>query len=90
MKQSWGHAYSTLIFSRQAKMSWLARFLPMAQILALIVAQIMQDNNNDNTAGDQTQLIIEAMNTLGMQRGHKYSKQDIQEALKVASQDENN
>ena len=48
MNQSWGHAYSILIFSRQAKMSWLARFLPMAQILALIVAQIMQDNNNDS------------------------------------------
>ena len=49
MKQSWGHAYSTLIFSRQAKMSWLARFLPMAQILALIVAQIVTAlNNNDS------------------------------------------
>ena len=49
MNQSWGHAYSILIFSRQAKVSWLARFLPMAQILALIVAQIVPAlNNNDN------------------------------------------
>ena len=49
MKQSWGHAYSILIFSRQAKVSWLARFLPMAQILALIVAQIVTAlNNNDS------------------------------------------
>ena len=49
MKQSWGHAYSTLIFSRQAKVLWLTRFLPMAQILALIVAQIVPAlNNNDS------------------------------------------
>ena len=48
MNQSWNHAYSILIFSRQAKVSWMSRFLPMAQILALIVAQIMPDNNNDS------------------------------------------
>ena len=49
MNQSWGHAYSLLIFSRQAKVSWLARFPPMAQILALIVAQIVPSfNNNDS------------------------------------------
>ena len=49
MNQSWGHAYSILIFSRQAKVSWLARFLPMAQILALIVAHIVPAlNNNDS------------------------------------------
>ena len=49
MNQSLGHAYSILIFSRQAKVSWFARFLPMAQILALIVAQIVTAlNNNDS------------------------------------------
>ena len=48
MNQSWGHAYSILIFSRQAKVSWLARFLPMAQILALMVAQITALNTNDS------------------------------------------
>ena len=49
MNQSWGHAYSLLIFSRQAKVSWLARFPPMAQILALIVAQIVPSFNNNNS-----------------------------------------
>ena len=49
MNQSWNHAYSILIFSRQAKVSWMSRFLPMAQILALIVAQIVTAlNNNDS------------------------------------------
>ena len=49
MNQSWGHAYSILIFSRQAKVSWLARFPPMAQILALIVAQIVPALNNSDS-----------------------------------------
>ena len=49
MNQSWGHAHSILIFSWQAKVSWLARIPPMAQILALIVAQIVPSfNNNDS------------------------------------------
>ena len=38
MNQSWGHAYSILIFSRQAKVSWLARFLPKASDQRLTVS----------------------------------------------------
>ena len=45
MNQSWGHAHPILIFSRQAKVLWLVRTLPMVQIVAQIVPA---HNNNDH------------------------------------------